>query len=148
MIIAVIGGSICPNKTIEKLAFQTGVEIARRGHILICGGMSGVMELACKGAKSKGGITVGILPGKTRADANPYVDIPIVTAISHARNAIIVRTADAVIAIDGKYGTLSEIALAKVLDKPVYGLQTWDIEGVISVSTPEEALDEIEKILK
>jgi len=146
MIIAVIGGSTCPNKTIEKLAFQTGIEIARRGHILICGGMSGVMEFACKGAKTvKGSITVGILPGKTKQDANPYVDIPVITAMSHARNAIIVRTADAVIAIDGKYGTLSEIALAKVLDKPVYGIKTWDIEGVIPVSGPKEALDEIEK---
>ncbi|MFN3966656.1 MAG: Rossmann fold nucleotide-binding protein, partial [Endomicrobiia bacterium] len=84
MIIAVIGGSTCPNKKIEKLAFQTGIEIARRGHILICGGMSGVMEFACKGAKTvPGSITVGILPGKTKQDANPYVDIPIITAMSH-----------------------------------------------------------------
>ena len=141
MTIAVIGGNVCPNKTIAEISFQTDREIASRGHILVCGGMGGVMEAACRGAKSVGGITVGILPGKSKDNANPYVDVPIITAMNHARNAIIVRTADAVIAIDGKYGTLSEIALAKAMDKPVVGLKTWDIMGIPSASSAGEALD-------
>ncbi|MFH2070697.1 MAG: TIGR00725 family protein [Elusimicrobiota bacterium] len=145
LVIAVIGGSVCPSKKIAEISFQTGQEIAHRGHILVCGGMGGVMEEACRGAKSAGGITVGILPGKTNANANPYVDVPVITAMNHARNAIIVRTADAVIAIDGQYGTLSEIGLAKVIDKPVIGLKTWDIKGVIPVSTPQEAVDRCEQ---
>ena len=110
--------------------------------------MSGVMESACKGAKDAGGMTIGILPGKDKTEANPYVDIPIVTAMSHARNAIIVRTADLLIAIGGKYGTLSEIALAKVIDKPVIGVGTWDIPGMIRVKTVEEAMEKVEKIVR
>lgn len=145
LIIGIIGGSQCPSK-IEKIAYTTGREVAQRGHILICGGMSGVMASACRGAKSDGGITIGILPGKDKSEANPSVDIPIVTAMSHARNAIIVRTADALIAIGGKYGTLSEIALAKVINKSVFGIETWDIEGVTKVKSAKEALDMIEKL--
>lgn len=140
-LIAVIGGFVIKNEEIRKIAFETGKEIASRGYVLVCGGMGGVMEEAAKGAKSVGGVVVGILPGKDKTDANPYIDIPIVTAMSHARNAIIVRTADCVIAIDGEYGTLSEIALAKVIDKPVFGIKSWDIGGVIKVSDVKMALD-------
>ncbi len=147
-IIAVIGGSVCKTEEIKKIAFDTGKEIALRGYLLICGGMGGVMEEACHGAKSVGGTTIGVLPGKDRSEANPYIDIPIVTAMSHARNAIIVRTADCVIAIDGEYGTLSEIALAKILDKPVFGIQTWDIEGVIKVPDAKTAIDIFEEKYK
>lgn len=142
MIIAVIGGFDC-SEEIEKLAVETGRQIAKAGCTLVCGGMRGVMEAACRGAKEAGGTTIGILPGKSKMDANKFVDIPIITAMSHARNAIIVRTADAVIAIDGKYGTLSEISLAKAIDKPVYGLKTWGIPGVIKVKTPKEAVEKI-----
>ena len=102
-----------------------------------------MMEYASKGAKEAGGLTIGILPGKDRAEANSYIDIPIITAMSHARNAIIVRTADVLIAVGGKYGTLSEIALAKAIDKPVYGIKTWDIEGIIKVNSPKEIFDKI-----
>jgi len=140
-IIAVIGGSTIKDDEIRQIAFETGKEVASRGYILVCGGMGGVMEEAAKGAKSVGGIVVGILPGKDKAEANPYIDIPIVTAMSHARNAIIVRTADCVIAVDGEYGTLSEIALAKVINKPVFGIKSWDIEGVIKVPDAKTALD-------
>ncbi len=140
-IIAVIGGSTIKDDEIRQIAFETGKEVASRGYILVCGGMGGVMEEAAKGAKSVGGIVVGILPGKDKAEANPYIDIPIVTAMSHARNAIIVRTADCVIAVDGEYGTLSEIALAKVINKPVFGIKSWDIEGIIKVPDAKTALD-------
>lgn len=147
IIVGVIGGSDIDKKT-STLAEELGKKIAEKGYLLLCGGMGGVMEAACKGAKAAGGTTIGILPGKNSSEANPYIDIPIVTAMSHARNAIIVRTAEVLIAVGGKYGTLSEIALAKVVDKPVIGLQTWDIPGVIKVKTVEEAIKEIEKIME
>ena len=139
MIIGVIGGRSCDKKT-AQIAEKIGTEIAKRNHVLICGGMGGVMEAACRGAKKSGGITVGVLPGKIKDDANKYVDIPILTAMSHARNAIIVRTADMVIAIGGKYGTLSEIGLAKAIDKKVIGINTWDIGGVIKARTVEDVV--------
>lgn len=147
-LVAVIGGSVIKSEEIKNLAFETGKEIANRGYVLICGGMGGVMEEASKGAKSVGGLVVGILPGKDEKDANPYIDIPIVTSMSHARNAIIVRSACCIIAIDGEYGTLSEIALGKVIDKPVFGIKTWDIEGVIKVKNAKEALDIFEGNIK
>ncbi|MCJ7646509.1 TIGR00725 family protein [bacterium] len=145
MIVAVIGGNFC-SKEIAEMAYQVGKRIAERKHILICGGLAGVMEAACRGAKDGGGWTIGILPGKDKNEANRFVDIPIVTAMSHARNAIIVRTADVLIAVDGKYGTLSEIGLALAIGKKVVGLNTWDIEGVISVGSVDEAMEEIEKV--
>lgn len=145
MIVAVIGGNFC-TKDIAEMAYQVGKRIAERKHILICGGLAGVMEAACRGAKDGGGLTIGILPGKDKNEANRFVDIPIVTAMSHARNAIIVRTADVLIAVDGKYGTLSEIGLALAIGKKVVGLNTWDIEGIISVGSVDEAMEEIEKV--
>jgi len=145
MIVAVIGGNYC-SKEMAGIAYEVGKRIAERKHILICGGLGGVMEAACRGAKDGGGLTIGILPGKEKIEANPFVDIPIVTAMSHARNAIIVRTADVLIAVDGKYGTLSEIGLALAIDKKVVGINTWDIEGIISVRSVDEAMREIERI--
>jgi hypothetical protein len=140
-IIGVIGGASC-TREIEKIAFRVGQEIARRGAILICGGLSGVMEAACKGAKNGGGTTVGVLPGKNRRTANPYVDIPIVTGMDIARNVILVRSSDAVIAIDGRYGTLSEIVIAFSLGVPVIGLKTWEITIPIKeAETPEQAVE-------
>ncbi len=147
MIIAVIGQNECP-PDLARTAEAVGREIAERGHVLVCGGMGGVMEAACRGAKKAGGVTIGILPGKTKKDANPHVDYPILTAMSHARNAIIVRTADAVVAVGGRYGTLSEIGLAMSIERLVVGLRTWDIKGVVPVKTPKEALDLIEKQTK
>lgn len=146
LLIAVVGGNNC-SPSIARAAFQVGHEIAKRGHLLVCGGMDGVMKEACRGAKAAGGTTVGILPGKSKEDANPFIDIPIVTALSHARNAVIVRTADAVIAVGGRYGTLSEIGLALSIDKPVYGLSTWKIPGVKTMSSPCAILDAIERKL-
>lgn len=130
------------------MAEQVGRQIARRGAVLVCGGRGGVMEAACRGAKAEGGTTVGILPGLDRQEANAYVDIPVVTGLGEARNAIVVRTADAVVAVSGGYGTLSEIGLALKMGRPVVGLGTWElrregkaVDGVDQAGTPEQAVD-------
>ena len=121
--IAVIGGSE-PSPQEAIMAEEAGREIARHGAILVCGGLGGVMEAACKGASSEGGVTIGILPGESRQAANPYVQIPIVTGIGYARNVAVVKSAQAVIAIGGGYGTLSEISPALQSGIPVTGLNT------------------------
>jgi uncharacterized protein (TIGR00725 family) len=141
MIIGVIGGSAC-SKRVYDLAVEVGREIAQRGFPLICGGLGGVMEAACKGAKSAGGVTIGILPMSQTRDANPYVDYPIATGMGLARNIIIVHTASALIAVDGKYGTLSEVAYAAQLGVPLVGLSTWRIRvPMVHARTPREAVD-------
>ncbi|MCL7455079.1 MAG: TIGR00725 family protein [Anaerolineae bacterium] len=144
--VAVIG-SASTDAEYAALAEEVGREIARRGAILVCGGRGGVMEAACRGAKSAGGTTVGILPGTDRREANAYVDIPIVTGMGEARNAIVVRTADAVIAVSGGYGTLSEVGLALKMGRPVVGLRTWELNregrpagGILEASTPAGAV--------
>lgn len=148
MMIAVIGGNDAPQEAVH-LAEKVGREIAERGHTLICGGRGGVMEAACRGAAGAGGHTIGILPGPDRIEANSFVEFSIVTNLGAARNAIVVLSADAVIAIDGSYGTLSEIALALVHRKPVVGLSTWRISDDLGVEdtrverakTPKEAVE-------
>ncbi len=144
MNIAVIGGSSCSNKS-YKLAQETGALIAKEGWALVCGGLSGVMEAACRGAKSADGLTIGILPGNDPKDANKYVDIKIPTGLGYVRNILVVRSSQAVIAIAGKYGTLSEISFALIEKKPVIGIGTWDIQGIIKVKTPQEAISYIKK---
>ena len=138
-IIGVIGGSSVDQATYE-IAYEVGRLLAEAGAILICGGLAGVMESACKGAKDTGGTTIGVLPGLRIEEANPYVDIPIVTGLGHGRNLIIINTANALIAVEGKYGTLSEIAFALQSGKRVYGLGTWEIDGVIACASAEEAV--------
>ena len=145
--IAVIGGSECSPKE-AKLAEEVGREIARQGAVLVCGGLGGVMEAACKGASGEGGLTIGILPGENRQTANPYVRIPIVTGVGYARNVAVVKSAQAVIAIGGSYGTLTEIAYARQSDIPVIGLQTWAIsrngqldDSIIIAEDPIEAVN-------
>ena len=147
MFVAVIGSAQCSIE-VAVLAEKVGMELARRGAVLVCGGRGGVMEAACRGAKAAGGMTVGILPGTERSQANPYVDVPIVTGLGEARNAIVVRTAEAVIAISGGFGTLSEIGLARKMGRPVVGLETWDLcqggssePAVVQANTPEHAVD-------
>ncbi len=127
MYIAVIGGAQCTPEE-EKIAYEVGRGVARSGAYLICGGLGGVMEAACRGARAEGGTTIGILPGPFRSDANPFVDIVIATDMGQARNAIIVRTADSVIAVGGEYGTLSEIGMALKMGKPVVTIDSWSIE--------------------
>lgn len=127
MIIAVIGSSNPPHQELIELAEGVGRELARRGVTLVCGGLGGVMEAACRGAKSEGGVTIGILPGRIPADANQYVDIPIVTGIGYSRNIIVAHTGAAVIAVGGAFGTLCEIAYALDARIPVVGLNTWSL---------------------
>lgn len=142
-IIAVIGGSEC-SQADYAVAETVGRLIAERGGIVICGGLSGVMEAACKGACEAGGLTIGILPGNHIEDANPYVKIPVATGMGIGRNIVIIRTAAAVIAVDGRYGTLSEIAYALQLNKPVFGLNSWnEVPGVAAVDTPGEAVERV-----
>ena len=137
MQIAVVGHTQATPEEYEA-AYATGRMIAGNGAVLVCGGLGGVMEAACRGAQEAGGTTVGILPGME--GGNPYLDITIRTGLGHARNVLVVLSADAVIAIGGKYGTLSEIAIALKAGRPVYGLDTWDIEGVIPCSSPADAV--------
>jgi uncharacterized protein (TIGR00725 family) len=123
------------------VAERVGRELGRRGAVLVCGGLGGVMEAACRGAKEAGGTTLGILPGSRRADANPHVDVALATGLGEARNALVARAADALVAVAGGYGTLSEIALALKAGKPVVGLGTWAVEGVRPAAGPEEAVE-------
>ena len=146
-LIAVIGGGQC-SKEEAKLAEEVGRELARQGAILVCGGLGGVMEAACKGASLQGGITIGILPGDSRQPANPYVQIPIVTGMGYARNIAVVKSAQAVIAIGGNYGTLSEISHALQSGIPVIGLNTWSLSrkgqqdnSIIPAQNPTEAVN-------
>ena len=152
--ISVIGASNCSAKE-SKLAEEVGRELARRGAVVICGGLNGVMEAVCRGAKSEGGLTVGILPGNNRRDANPYVDIPIITGIGYARNSIVAKSGQAVIAVGGKYGTLSEIAYALQDKIPVIGLGTWKLatikskdESIIFANNASDAVDKAIESIK
>ena len=148
MMISVIGGGDTPPTEALDMAEEVGRELARRGAVVICGGLKGVMEAVCRGAKAQGGTTIGILPGNNAADANLWVDYPIVTGLRYARNVIVVKSGGAVIAVDGAYGTLSEIAHALSNGIPVIGLNTWSLahggqvdDGIIPAATPVEAVD-------
>ena len=154
MIIGVIGNSSCSPEE-AKLAETVGESLAQRGATIICGGLGGVMEAVCRGTKSKGGLTVGILPGQDASMANPWVDIPIVTGIGEARNVAVVKSAQAVIAIGGSYGTLSEIAYALKSGIPVIGLNTWSLsrngredDSIIRVQSAAEAVDKAISLTK
>ena len=147
MFVAVIGAGDCSSEE-AKLAEAVGKELAKRGVTLVCGGLEGVMETACRGARSEGGVTVGILPGDDRSTANPYVQIPIVTGMGYARNVIVVKSAQAVIAIGGSYGTLTEIGYALQSGIPVIGLNTWSLSrngqqdnSIILAQNPTEAVN-------
>lgn len=154
-IIAVIGeGEATPENF--KMAEKVGKLVAKAGAVLVCGGLTGVMEAAARGAKSEGGLTIGILPGSKRSDANPYIDIPIITGLGYARNKIVVKTGQVVIAIGGKYGTLSEIGFALGYGIPVVGIKTWKLtrgtgkkdQGIVYVDTPSEAVQTAFKLIK
>ncbi|MBI2861101.1 MAG: TIGR00725 family protein [Chloroflexi bacterium] len=144
--VAVIGGSDCTSEE-ARLAEEVGRELARQGAVLICGGLGGIMEAACKGASAGGGLTIGVLPGASRKQANPYIQIPIVTGLGEARNIIIIKTAQAVIAINGGFGTLSEIGFALRSGVPVVGLKTWSLyrndrldSSIVVVDTARDAV--------
>jgi uncharacterized protein (TIGR00725 family) len=146
--IAVIGGSES-SESVTSDAEAVGAALARAGAVVVCGGLGGVMEAACRGAKSAGGLTVGLLPGTDRAAANPWVDVVVPTGLGEARNVLVVRSAAAVIALDGEYGTLSEIALALRAGTAVIGLGTWSLTrpdgerdpGIVAVDDPGDAAE-------
>ncbi len=138
MQIAVVGGGDC-DPGVRDLALRLGRLLAEQGHVLLCGGLGGVMEAVCCGAREAGGLTVGILPGE-KEDANRCVSLAIATGMGHARNVIIVKSSDAVIALPGEHGTLSEIALALKMNKMVISLGSWEIPGTRNARTPEEAM--------
>jgi uncharacterized protein (TIGR00725 family) len=126
LLVAVIGAASCAPAEAE-IAETVGRVLAQGGATVVCGGRGGVMEAACRGAHSAGGLTVGILPGDDASAANPFVDVVIATGLGEARNAIVARTARAVVAIGGRYGTLSEIAFALKRGLPVVGIKTWEL---------------------
>jgi|SRR5438128_2513564 len=145
--IAVIGAGQCDAQTATR-AEEVGRRLAQAGAMVVCGGLGGVMEATCRGAKSAGGFTLGILPGTNRADANRWVDLVIPSGLGEARNILVVRSAQAVIAVGGEFGTLSEIAFALKLGIPVIGLDTWQlgrkgrIETVVQEArSPAEAVE-------
>jgi len=139
-IIAVIGAGQCES-SIYQLALEVGEEIAKRGAILVCGGLGGVMEAAAKGASMAGGITVGILPGPSCNSANPYIKIPVATDMGQARNVIIAHTADGLVAVSGGAGTLSEIGHGLKIGKPIVGLKTIpNLRGVNYFDNAQEAI--------
>jgi uncharacterized protein (TIGR00725 family) len=147
--ISVIGGSSCEIEVFDQ-AYEIGKEIAKNKAILVCGGLSGVMEACCKGAKDAGGLTIGILPADDENLANKYVDIKIPTGMGYARNVLVVKTGHAIIAIDGSFGTLSEIGYAMSYNKPLIGLNTWKVKPycddtehepkIIYTASPQEAV--------
>jgi uncharacterized protein (TIGR00725 family) len=143
MRVSVVGGSTVDTEDTER-ARRVGRLLARRGHVVVCGGLGGVMEAVCRGASEAGGDTVGILPTADPADANDYVDTAVATGMGHARNAMVVMNGDAVVAVDGGSGTLSELGFAGVFDRPVAGLGTHDVAGVEAVDSPAAAVDYVE----
>jgi uncharacterized protein (TIGR00725 family) len=146
--IAVVGAGDDDAPTgVLAAAEAVGRAVGEAGAVLVCGGRGGVMEAACRGARAVGGLTVGILPGSDPAEANPYVEVVVPTGLGEARNALVVRAGDAVVAVDGGYGTLSEIALALVAGIPVVGIRTWELardgkpdEGIERVDDPAGAV--------
>ena len=146
-LIAVIGAGECDEEVYNQ-ATELGQLLGESDFAVICGGLGGVMEAVCKGAKSVNGTTIGVLPGNESDEANEYIDIPIATGMGIGRNIILIRSAKAIIAVNGKYGTLSEIAYALQLNKPVIGLNTWDVsENIVKVNTPNQAVLKVKELL-
>ena len=145
LIIAVIGGAD-PPPWAAALAEEVGRELAKRQVVVVCGGLTGVMAAVCRGAKAEGGTTIGILPGTDPDASSPYVDYPILTGMGYARNVIVVKTGRAAIAIDGAYGTLSEIGHALGDSTPVIGLRTWELapEGGVGIQQANSAVEAVE----
>lgn len=144
IVIALVGaGSVSPD--VAEIAREAGEAIARRGALLICGGLGGVMEAGCRGAKEAGGVTIGLLPGDDPALANQWVTVPLATGLGHARNALIARSCHGMIAVAGETGTLSEIALALKMGKPVVAVRSvWgDLPGVTPVDNAVDGVDRL-----
>lgn len=146
--VAIVGGHDADEATLSA-AEEVGREVARRGAVLVCGGRGGVMAAACRGAKSAGGTTLGVLPGDSRVDGNDHLDLAVATGMGEMRNMIVVHSADAVIALAGEFGTLSEIAFALRIEKPVVGIDTWELsqrgeasDAITRVSSAVEAVEQ------
>ena len=154
LIVGVIGGERSEGDG-AALAYAVGRELGARGHTLVCGGRGGVMREACRGAREAGGLTIGILPGEDASDANEFVDVPVITGIGHARNAIVARTAHALVAVGGSYGTLSEIAFGLIAERPVVALGSWELRDgqgreppIVRASSAAEAVDACERLAR
>lgn len=148
IVIGVIGAGSCDSKTMAQ-ANRLGELLAGRGAVVVCGGLGGVMEAVSCGASDAGGVVVGILPGPDKSSANRYVTIPIATNMGHARNVIIAHTADALVAVEGGHGTLSEIAVGLKLGKPVVAMGRWGrMDGVTPADSPEDAVEKVFSILR
>jgi uncharacterized protein (TIGR00725 family) len=154
--VGIIGGSRCTEMTRGR-AREMGTRIAKEGWVLVCGGMGGVMEAACKGAFTSGGVTIGILPGGNREEGNSYLSYRILTGMGHMRNALVVRSSDIIVAFEGSYGTLSEIAFANMESIPIIGFHGWRIDPNINegnriytreAHTPAEAILIIKELIR
>ena len=146
--IGVIGAGKC-SKKLKDQAYAVGLAIGEAGAVLVCGGLKGVMEAAAQGAFDGGGTTIGIIPGTDRREANPFCDFVIPTGIGEARNVIVVQTADAVIALHGMYGTITEIAIALKMVKPVISTEKWDVfPDVKCIDDPAKAVKEAVKLAR
>lgn len=146
-VVGVIGGHSC-NEEVEQLAKNLGKRLAKVVDILVCGGLSGVMKAVAQGFKSEDGLTIGIIPSYNKNEANPFIDIVIPTGLGLARNVLVVKSADVVVAFPGESGTLSEIAYSLQFGIPVVSLRSWDIPGVIKVDGVEDAIAKVKELLK
>jgi len=145
-IVSVIGGHIC-NAEVEQTSYELGKNLAKVVYYLACGGLSGVMKAICRGFKDGNGVTIGILPGYDKKEANEFVDIALPTGLGLARNVLVVKCADVVVALPGEAGTLSEIAYCLQFGIPVISLNSWDIPGVSKAQTVDEAVDKVKQII-
>ena len=146
-VVSVIGGHKCMGD-VEQLAQELGKKLAKVADILVSGGLSGTMKAVCQGFKAGGGVTIGIIPSYNKNDANEFVDIAIPTGLGLARNVLVVKSADIVVALPGEAGTLSEVAYCLQFGIPVISLRSWDIPGVIRVNTVEEAIGKVRELLQ
>ncbi|MFA5356273.1 MAG: TIGR00725 family protein [Candidatus Omnitrophota bacterium] len=146
-VVSVIGGRNCTVE-VEQLAQELGKKLTKVADILVSGGLSGTMKAVCQGFKASGGLTIGILPGYDKNDANDYVDIIIPTGMGLARNLLVVKSAEVVVALPGEAGTLSEIAYCLQFGIPVISFNSWDIKGVIKAATVEETVNKVNELLK
>lgn len=154
MYISVVGAAECDER-VRGIAYAVGCEIARRGHVLVCGGLGGVMDAAARGACEAGGVTVGILPGADRSRASKWLTVALPTDMGHARNALVALSGDALVAVCGGYGTLSEIALGLKMGKPVVGIETWELDAegreqarMVTAREPGEAVALAEELCR
>jgi len=145
-VVSVIGGRTCTPE-VEQIAQNLGKKLAKVADFLVCGGLGGTMEAVCQGFKAENGLTIGIIPSYDKNDANPCVDIVLPTGLGLARNVLVVKAAEVVVALPGEAGTLSEIAYCIQCGIPVISLSSWDIPGVIKVKTVEEAVEKVKELL-